>query len=80
MYFVYFLRSINNPEKTYSGYTTNLQERLNTHNMGGSVHTAKYKPWHLVTYIAFDDEQKAKDFEKYIKVGSGNAYAKKRLW
>ena len=80
MYFVYFLRSINNPIKTYIGFTTDLDQRLKTHNAGGSVYTAKYKPWHMVAYIAFDCEEKAKSFEKYIKVGSGSAFAKKRLW
>lgn len=34
----------------------------------------------LITYVAFSDEQKALDFEKYVKVGSGYAFAKKRLW
>jgi putative endonuclease len=80
MYFVYFLRSINNSKQTYVGYTTNIDQRLETHNSGGSVHTSKYKPWNMVTYVAFDSEEKAKSFEKYVKVGSGNAWAKKHLW
>ncbi len=80
MYYVYLLRSINNSSKTYIGYTTNLEQRLDTHNSGGSVHTKIDRPWKLVMYLAFDSEQKALNFEKYIKVGSGNAFAKKRLW
>jgi putative endonuclease len=61
-------------------YTSNLKVRLKKHNEGGSMHTSKYKPWDLVAYIAFDSEEKALSFEKYIKVGSGHAFAKKRLW
>ncbi len=80
MFYVYFLRSINNPQKTYIGYTTNLQQRLDTHNSGGSVHTSVDRPWRLVVTIAFDTQEKAKNFEKYIKVGSGAAFAKKRFW
>ncbi len=80
MYYVYFLRSIHNSEKTYIGFTADLKQRLQKHNSGGSVHTSKYIPWKMVTYIAFDCESKARDFEKYVKVGSGNAFAKKRLW
>ena len=80
MFYVYFLRSINNFSKTYIGYTTDVQQRLETHNSGGSVYTKDNRPWHLVTYVAFDDEQKAKAFEKYVKVGSDNAFAKKRFW
>jgi predicted GIY-YIG superfamily endonuclease len=53
---------------------------METHNSGGSVHTANNRPWKLVTYIAFDSEEKALVFEKYIKIGSGHAFAKKRLW
>ena len=50
------------------------------HNAGKSSHTSKYVPWKLVTYIAFSDDQKAEAFERYLKSGSGHAFAKKRLW
>ena len=80
MYYVYFLRSLKDPTKTYVGYTTNLQQRLETHNSGRSIHTCNAKPWKLVMYLAFESEEKALSFEKYIKIGSGYAFAKKRLW
>ena len=80
MFYVYFLRSINSPSKTYIGYTTDAQQRFETHNSGGSIYTKDDRPWQPVTYVAFDDEQKAKAFEKYVKVGSGNAFAKKKFW
>ena len=79
-YYVYFIQSINDLSKTYIGYTTNLRERLETHNSGGSIHTKSFRPWKLITCVMFDSEDKAKNFEKYIKVGSGNAFAKKRFW
>jgi putative endonuclease len=80
MYYVYLLRSLKDPQKTYIGYTTDVQKRLEKHNSGGSQHTADYRPWKLVSYVYFDDQFKALNFEKYLKVGSGNAFAKKRLW
>lgn len=80
LFYVYFLRSVHNPEKTYIGFTSDISQRLNTHNLGQSVHTAKYRPWNLVTYVAFDSEQKAQAFEKYSKVGSGNAFVKKKFF
>jgi len=80
MYYVYLLRSLQDPLKTYIGYTTNVEQRLETHNSGGSIHTSKYRPWELVMYMAFASREKAIDFEKYIKVGSGSAFAKKRFW
>jgi putative endonuclease len=80
MYYVYFLRSLKNPQQTYIGHTDNLKQRLVTHNSGGSVYTATYKPWKLVLYLAFADETKAKEFEHYLKTSAGKAFTKKRLW
>ena len=80
MYYVYLLRSLKNQSRTYIGYTTDLNQRFETHNSGGSINTKLDRPWKMVMYLAFDSEQKAKSFEKYIKVGSGHAFAKKRFW
>ena len=80
MYFVYFIKSLKNPTKTYIGFTNNIEQRLEKHNSGASIYTSDFRPWKLVTYVAFESEQKALDFEKYVKVGSGYAFAKKRLW
>jgi len=57
-----------------------LKRRLAEHNARKSSHTAKYAPWRLVTYLGFSDERKAEAFERYIKSGSGHAFANKRLW
>jgi len=80
MFYVYLIKSIKNPNKTYVGFTTNVKECLKKHNEGGSIYTSDYKPWKLVSFVGFDEESKAIDFEKYIKSGSGYAFAKKRLW
>lgn len=80
MHYVYLLRSLKNSSKTYIGLTADIEQRLEVHNTGGSVHTAKFRPWELVMYLAFASEEKASDFEKYIKIGSGHAFAKKRFW
>jgi predicted GIY-YIG superfamily endonuclease len=80
MHYVYLIKSGSHPNQKYIGITSNLRERLNAHNEGRSSHTAKYKPWKLVTYIAFSDETRAVEFERYLKSGSGHAFASKRLW
>jgi len=80
MFYVYLLKSIKSSNKTYVGFTTNVKERLQKHNEGGSIYTSDYKPWKLVSFVGFDEESKAIDFEKYIKSGFGYAFAKKRLW
>ena len=80
MKFVYLIQSENHSMETYIGITDDLKKRLKVHNSGGSVHTAKFKPWKLVTYLAFSDTSQALKFEQYLKTGSGRAFAKKRLW
>lgn len=80
MYYVYLIKSINNPDQVYIGYTDNVSERLQTHNSGGSVHTSSFRLWELITCIAFKERSTAISFEKYLKSGSGRAFAKKRLW
>ena len=79
MKYVYLLQSINYPGETYIGLADNLRARFAAHNAGQSPHTAKFKPWRLITYIAFSDEGKAVAFERYLKSASGRAFANKRL-
>jgi len=80
MYYVYMLRSVPHPNQTYIGFSENLKTRLKAHNNGQSAHTSKYKPWDLINYFAFNDKQRALDFEGYLKSHSGKAFATKRLW
>ena len=80
MFYVYMLKSESHSDKRYTGFTTDLQQRFKKHNEGASVHTAKYRPWRLIAYFAFEEERKAREFEFYLKSGSGKAFANKRLW
>ena len=61
MKYVYLLQSIDCPEETYVGLTDDLRSRLAAHNAGQSAHTAKFKPWRLVSYLGFTDAAKAVD-------------------
>jgi len=76
---VYILRSIPYPDQKYIGITANIDARLKEHNAGNVLHTSKFMPWALVTYTTFFDDQKAFEFEKYLKSHSGRAFASKRL-
>ena len=49
------------------------------HNKGFVKSTSPYRPWNLVFYSAFENQKLAKDFERYLKTGSGKAFAYKRL-
>ncbi len=79
MKYVYFLESVTHPEQNYVGLADDLRARLWAHNAGQSPHTSKYKPWRLMTYVAFSSEAAAVAFERYMKTASGRAFAKKRL-
>ena len=79
MYYVYSIQSKVNRNSYYIGMTTDLKRRLDEHNTGKSIHTNKFKPWSLLTYIAFADKQKAEKFEAYLKTGSGRAFCKRHF-
>ena len=65
MKYVYLLQSISHPEQRYVGLTSDLDKRLAAHDTGQSPHTAKYRPWKLVTFHAFVDEAMAAG-KKYL--------------
>ena len=79
MFYVYLLQSTSHPDHKYIGYTENLKQRLATHNSGNSPHTSKYTPWEIISYHAFAEKSRALAFESYLKTGSGQAFANKRL-
>jgi putative endonuclease len=60
----------------YVGYTTDLQNRLKENNAGECKYTKEHMPWKLRTCLYFDDKQRAETLEKYLKSGSGRAFAK----
>ena len=80
MHYVYLLRSTKFPAQTYVGLTVDVEARLRSHNDGANRYTSKYRPWALVSYVAFESRPKAAAFEKYLKSGSGHAFAKRHLW
>ena len=79
MKYVYVLNSLADVEPFYAGITDDLKARLAKHNFGTVTHTARYRPWRIKSYVAFADEDRAFAFEKYLKYGSGRAFAKARL-
>ena len=78
MWFVYILRCSDG--KYYYGCTSDLNERIERHQNGYVEYTKSRLPVELITYIAFYEKYKAFEFEKYVKSGSGRAFAKKRLF
>lgn len=78
MYFTYILLS-QKSHIFYYGSTSDLKARLMQHNTSISPSTKPHIPWNLVWYCAFTTLKEAKDFEMYLKSGSGKAFAYNRL-
>jgi len=79
MFYAYILQSIRQPEELYRGHTADLKLRLAEHNSGKCRHTSKFMPWRVKFYAAFETEELAQDFERYLKSGSGHAFARRHL-
>jgi len=80
MRYVYLIESMADPTRRYVGSTNDFPRRLREHNAGESSHTAKFRPWKPIVVIQFEDEVRAERFERYLKSGSGHAFAKRHLW
>jgi putative endonuclease len=79
MKYVYLLESISHPGNRYIGLTSDLEKRLKEHNSGKSPHTAEFLPWRVIIAVYFADDQKAENFEMYLKSGSGHAFTKRHF-
>jgi putative endonuclease len=80
MYYVYLIQCDAPRRRRYVGYTEDLRQRILDHDSGRSVSTSGSKEWRLKTCVAFCTKDHALVFERYLKSGSGHAFARKRLW
>ena len=78
-HFVYILRSGADPNRHYTGITSDVEKRLHWHNTGRSGVTVHHRPWAVVVSLAFADARVASRFERYLKTGSGRAFAKRHF-
>jgi putative endonuclease len=79
LHYVYLLESNRVLGKRSVGVTSDLKRRFADHNAWTSPHTSKFMPWRVVLYVAFSDQDKAVAFERYLKSGSGHAFANRHL-
>ena len=77
-HYVYILRSKKDGH-FYTGYTKNLQSRVNIHNAGKVFATKDRRPFELVYYETCANQQDATHREKYLKTAWGKRYIKGRL-
>jgi len=78
MYYVYVLRS-QKDRMLYTGYTSNLVERIKEYN-GGKVKSTKNRlPFKLIYFEVSLNHNDALHREKYLKTTYGKRYLKNRL-
>ena len=70
MYFVYVLQS-QSTGHFYTGFTSNLEQRVLQHNRGVTKSTKHRVPWRLVHHEPFVSRSEAIRREKFLKSGRG---------
>jgi putative endonuclease len=73
------LRSSSHHGRYYIGLTRDVASRLVAHNEGHLPNTSRYRPWQRHVVVEFQSEEIAARFEKYLKSGSGRAFARKHF-
>lgn len=76
-HYVYVLRSLKDG-RLYTGYTTNLENRLEDHNAGHTKSTRNRRPLKLVYSENFKSKKEAMEREKFFKTPEGGI-VKRRL-
>lgn len=78
IYYVYVLLS-EKDNLFYTGYTSDLKNRLELHNAGKVFSTKNRTPLRLIYYEGCLNQQDATRREKYLKSGNGKIYLRNRL-
>jgi len=74
MFTVYVLYS-KNYNKIYVGFTSDLDQRLLSHNeLGKKGWAIKFRPWHLVYKEEYPDKPEAMKREKELKTATGRTF------
>ncbi|MBI2415868.1 MAG: GIY-YIG nuclease family protein [Candidatus Kerfeldbacteria bacterium] len=78
MYYTYVLKSLKD-DKLYIGFTNNLKQRFQQHQLGKVAATKNRLPIQLIYFEACLEKSKAIAREKYFKTGFGRRFLKTRL-
>ena len=74
MFTVYVLYS-EKYNKIYIGYTSNIEQRLLSHNeLETKGFTLRYRPWELIYSEVFSKKSEAMKREKQLKTARGRAF------
>ena len=79
MYFYVYVLLSEKDNQFYTGYTSNLRERLKLHEEGKVISTKNRLPMKLIYFEGCLNQQDATRREKYLKSGNGKIYLRNRL-
>ncbi|EIA09190.1 GIY-YIG nuclease family protein [Flavobacterium frigoris] len=66
--------------KNYTGFTSNLVARFNSHNLLETKgYTLKFRPWKVIHVEFFDSKSKAMKSEKHLKTSIGRDFIQKLI-
>ena len=77
-FYIYVLQS-EVDDQFYTGYTSDLRQRLEEHDKGNVQSTKNRRPLKLVYFEGCLNQQDATHREKYLKTTYGKRYLKNRL-
>jgi putative endonuclease len=63
-------------QKHYVGFTSDITERLLSHNKLGNDWTKSYRPWRVICVKEFEFKAEAIRYEKWLKTGAGRDFIK----
>ena len=67
-YYVYMLKTLSGfKKKTYIGYTINLKNRLNKHNISKGAKATKGYKWKIIYKKRFYSKNEAMSYEYFLK-------------
>jgi len=78
VFYVYILQS-EKDKRLYIGFTSNLKQRVQNHNLGLNSSTQYRKPLKLIYYEAYINEKDAREKERFYKSGRGHEVIKNIL-
>jgi putative endonuclease len=79
MFYVYILYSWEF-DKTYTGFTSDLEQRLLSHNvLSNKDWTKRYRPWVLIYSEEYSTKGEAVAREKFLKTGKGREFVRAKV-
>lgn len=79
MYWIYILEN-QNDKGWYIGYTSDLKQRIETHQAGqGGQTTSRKDNWKLIYCEGYLNKEDALGRERFLKSGAGRRFIKKQI-